>query len=112
MMTYEPGDVIEVPFPFIESGNQKLRPALVISKRKFQEESGACILVMITSAERSHWPSDVFISDWAQAGLKKPSLIRWKVFTLEETLIKDKRGSLTTTDFKTISQTQKNIFQF
>lgn len=98
MTTYEAGDLVDVPFPFIEATKTKLRPALVLSGPEYQRKTGACILTMITSAERSRWGNDHVMGDWRAAGLKKPSIIRWKVFTLDEALIVGWRGRLAEQD--------------
>ncbi len=104
MTAFEPGDLVEVPFPFIEAGISKLRPALVLSTPEFQRHSGACVLSMITSAERSHWENDCVLEFWAEAGLHKPSLVRWKIFTLDEALIQGRRGHLAASDRAKIGQ--------
>ncbi len=95
---FEAGDVVDVPFPFIETGTRKLRPALVLTLPDYQKDSGACILAMITSAERSRWENDLVLESWALAGLKKPSVIRWKLFTLDESMIVGRRGHLADPD--------------
>jgi mRNA interferase MazF len=89
---------IDVPFPFIDSKTRKKRPALVISNPAFQEANGALILAMITSAERGSWHGDVALKDWREAGLRKPSIIRWKLFTLDSSLILSQRSSLSAYD--------------
>jgi mRNA interferase MazF len=110
MTGYEPGDVVDVPFPFIDTGTSKRRPALVLSTAGFQGDSGACILAMITSAERSRWGNDLLLRFWAEAGLKKPSLVRWKLFTLDEILIAGCRGRLVEQDRAAICQKLLEVF--
>ena len=110
MTTYNAGDLVDVPFPFIDSGTTKLRPALVLSSSDFQLKTGACILTMVTSAERSRWVNDVALEDWNGAGLKKPSIIRWKIFTLDETLIVGYRGHLADPDFATLGEALADVF--
>jgi mRNA interferase MazF len=99
MTIYEPGTVVDVPFPFIKKERSKTRPALVLSSPTFQSACGACVLAMITSAERSAWPNDVLLADWRGAGLRKPSLLRWKIFTLDDALILGVRGALSPADW-------------
>ena len=49
-MTYEPYDVVVVPFPFTDRLTSKRRPALVLPDREaFNEEVGQAVLAMITS---------------------------------------------------------------
>jgi mRNA interferase MazF len=110
MTTFEAGDLVDVPFPFIDARTTKQRPALALSSAEFQQQTGACLLVMLTSAERSRWPNDVVLEDWASAGLKKPTILRWKVFTLEESLIVGKRGRCTDRDLSSIRKAMLEVF--
>ena len=100
MMICDPGDVVDVPFPFpfIDTPDKKLRPALVLSVPKFHRISGAIVLMMITSASRSHWETDVELEDWQGAGLRKASILRWKIFTIDEQLLVSRRGALSDRD--------------
>jgi len=91
-------DVVRVPFPFTDKAAVKKRPALVLSKRPFNAAAGHTIMAMITKRDTSAWPQDYDVQQWAQAGLKLPSGIRMKVFTLENTLILDKLGVLQASD--------------
>jgi len=102
MTTFEAGDLVEVPFPFIDSSRTKLRPALVLSSPAFHQKTGAYLLTMITSAERSRWGNDLVLQAWSQAGLNKPSIVRWKVFTLDEALIVGLRGRLAEKDLTAV----------
>ena len=104
MTAFEAGDLVEVPFPFIESGLAKVRPALVLSTPDFQRQTGACILAMVTSAERSRWQNDCVLEAWSEAGLQKPSIVRWKVFTLDDSLIVRRRGRLKDNDLSSIRE--------
>ena len=98
MTIYEPFAVVDVPFPFVDSSRQKNRPALVLSNPAFQKANGAIVLAMITSAERRSWKFDAALADWGMAGLKKPCVIRWKLFTLDAALIRRLRGHLSDRD--------------
>lgn len=93
MMSYEPGTVVEVPFPFIDRPERKRRPALVVGG-----VPEVALLAMITSAKRSSWSSDVTLSDWKRAGLRAPSVVRLKVFSIEPEVILTARGVLSPTD--------------
>jgi len=97
-MICNPGDIVDVPFPFIDTAGKKLRPALVLSGQQFGRSSGAVVLMMVTSAERSHWETDIALDGWEAAGLRKASMLRWKIFTLDEQLIVSRRGALTAKD--------------
>lgn len=92
------GDVVVVPFPFVDEPILKRRPALVLSNENFNAENGQSILAMITTGARSAWPSDVSISDTASAGLTHRSVVRWKLFTLPNQSILRRAGALGTKD--------------
>jgi len=110
MTIYEPGTVVDVPFPFIEKERSKTRPALVLSAPTFQNACSACVLAMITSAERSAWPNDVTLADWHGAGLRKPSLVRWRIFTLDDAFIHGARGALSPVDWSRVRSAFEGIF--
>ena len=75
-MTYEPWEVVVVPFPFTETEDRKRRPALVLSQRSFNE-GGYTVLAMITTKSEPAWPGDSVIGDLGSAGLERPCIIRW-----------------------------------
>ena len=68
MTICKPFDIAVVLFPFIDHARGKPRPALVLSKQRFNEAHGATVMAMITTAAYTRWTSDVAISDVAKAG--------------------------------------------
>lgn len=100
-MIFDPMNVVVVPFPFTDRRATKRRPALVLSTRRFNEH-GQLILAMITSA-REKWPSDTAIRDWRQAGLVVPCRCRLKLFTLDQSLVQRRLGTLTDHDGTAVS---------
>lgn len=100
-MTCKRYDVVVVPFPFTDRRASKRRPALALSSEGFNAESGHTVLAMITSANNPPFPMDVVI-DAAEAGLRAPSKIRMKLFTLDNRLILDRAGSLSQTDRRAV----------
>lgn len=98
-MGFERFDVVRVPFPFADRDAVKNRPALVLSdSAMFNAPAGHSVMAMITSAVHASWPLDCAISDLAAAGLPAPSVIRWKVFTLDHRLVRATVGRLSDTD--------------
>lgn len=96
-MTFDRLDVVVVPFPFTDSLATKRRPAVVISTPG-SLAAGRAVLAMVTSSSRETWPSDVHVQDLADAGLTVPSLVRMKVFTLDESQIVRTLGRLSERD--------------
>lgn len=110
--TYELYEVVKVPFPFTDIKLTKVRPALIISDAKhFNAKIGLSIMAMITSVKslQNPWPTDVLINDLETAGLPVPSLIRFKLFTLDHRLILDSIGSLSKTDTSLVQNKFKEI---
>ena len=101
-MIYKPGTVVVVPFPFTDKATTKKRPALVMNEEAYQVSTGHLILLMITSAKQSRWTSDTEIQDLDSAGLPSPSVVRQKVFTLDERLILKAIGKLDENDWTTV----------
>ncbi|MFO1128680.1 MAG: type II toxin-antitoxin system PemK/MazF family toxin [Rhodospirillales bacterium] len=97
-MIYDRFDIVVVPFPFTDHPLSKRRPALVVSTEQFCRQHRHLILCMITAATRSHWPSNVEITQSGAAGLRAPCVIRLKLFTLEISLILRTLGRLAPAD--------------
>ena len=97
-MICEFGDVVIVPFPFVDVAAEKRRPALVVSRATFNGPQGHSILAMITTAAGTKWPSDIAIRDYETAGLDRACVIRWKLFTLPNEFILRRAGCLTSGD--------------
>ena len=98
MPTYSPGDVVVVPFPFSERDASKRRPALVCSSVAFNSASHHLVLAMITTASHKKWPGDVAIRDLTATGLPVASIVRWKLFTLDASLVLRRAGVLSARD--------------
>lgn len=109
-MTFNPFDVVVVPFPFTDIKANKRRPALILSSdAKFNTKSGHAVLAMITSQKNPDWPLDIPITGNAQTGLKAPSKVRMKLFTLDIRLIVKKIGKLTTADKHAVVQALRSL---
>ena len=95
-MICDAGDLIVVPFPFTDSPETKRRPALAISRKRFNA-AGHTVACMITSSRSSSWPGDVDLPEPAalKLGLPKASIVRsMKLFTIDNRLILRRIGSL------------------
>ncbi len=102
-MPYKQFDVVRVPFPFTDRTATKNRPALVLSDETvFNAPSGHSVMAMITSASHTPWPLDCCIADQAAAGLPAPSMIRFKLFTLDHRLVRGTLGKLANSDVATV----------
>ena len=96
-MTFEPFDVVVVPFPFTDRRAAKRRPALIVSSAHFNQVHEQAVLAMITTTAIG-WPSDVALRGWQEAELNAPCKVRFKLFTLDYTLIVRRLGALSKRD--------------
>ena len=103
-MTFDRFDVVVVPFPFTDRAQQKRRPALVLSNTAFNKQSGHSVMAMITSVGNAPWPLDVEIRNLKAAGLPAASVVRMKIFTLDEQFVASKTGRLSKVDQAQVEQ--------
>lgn len=102
-MTFERFTVVRVPFPFTDRNATKNRPALVLSDAAaFNTPAGHSVMAMITSQGNAPWPLDCPIADLGAAGLPAPSLVRFKLFTLDDRLVRGELGRLSAVDAATV----------
>jgi mRNA interferase MazF len=110
MASFERFDVVRVPFPFTDRQSAKNRPALVISDgQAFNRPAGHSAMAMITSAGHSPWPLDVSIVDLKTAGLPAPSIVRFKLFTLDHRLVRGKIGRLAEKDQASVQKALRKL---
>ncbi len=101
---YKKWDVVVVPFPFTDINKAKPRPALVLSNESFNEKNGHSVLLMITTASNINWTNDVKILELETTGLSTASVVRMKLFTIDNRIIKKKIGALGLRDRKACSK--------
>lgn len=110
-MSFNAFEVVRVPFPFTDREAVKNRPALVLSNpRAFSLPSGHSVMAMITSASNAPWPLDYIVSDLACAGLPAPSVVRFKLFTLDHRLVRGRLGVLCEEDAHAVQRAMAVLF--
>ena len=110
MASFERFDVVRVPFPFTDRQSEKIRPALVLSdSAAFNRPAAHSIMAMITSATHAQWPLDVGVSDLKAAGLPAPSIVRFKLFTLDHRLVRGKLGRLAEKDQASVQKALQRL---
>jgi hypothetical protein len=65
---------------------------------------------MITTAGRTNWPSDITIADLRTAGLPRPCVVRFKLFTLPNAIIVRLAGTLGQSDRDKVFTGARAIF--
>ena len=68
----------------------------------FNTLAGHSVMAMITSQGNAPWPLDCPIADLGAAGLPAPSLVRFKLFTLDDRLVRGELGRLSAADAATV----------
>ncbi len=110
-VTYNQFEVIVVPFPFTDSTATKKRPALVVSNATpFNQSTQKSVMAMITTASHSPWALDIEIMDLKSAGLRAKSIVRMKLFTLDDVLVIKKIGKLAVDDCSNVNKSIRQLF--
>jgi mRNA interferase MazF len=105
-------DIVVVPFPFTDRFASKKRPALVLSNSEvFNQSAGHTLLAMITSSKNQSWPLDTPIIDTIEAGLTSSSIVRLKLFTLDNQIIINKIGRLSKKDRSAVCKVLNKMLQ-
>lgn len=103
-MTYKRWDVVAVPYPFIEGGEAKRRPALIVSADDLNASHGVYWVAMITSAKSGKRPEDIAVTDHRKAGLPESCVIRAsRLATLSDLQIAYRLGSITSKDRRAVT---------
>ena len=75
--TYSFGDIVLVPFPFTNQTRHQKRPAVIISTSAYNATKPDIIIIAVTSRVKLVQALGEFsISDWQEAGLLKPSVVK------------------------------------
>lgn len=97
-MIYNKWDIILVPFPFTNLETVKKRPALVISSQEYNKNTDVVIAFITSQLNTKSKLGDYLITNWQQANLPKPSMLRMKFATINNAIIIKKLGTLSTQD--------------
>ena len=93
-MPYRRGDVIAVPYDYSDLSGGKVRPALVVSSDAYNLARPDVVAAGISSQIARVGPYDHLLVDWAATGLRYPSLVRGRLLTIEQSLIRRGVGRL------------------
>jgi mRNA interferase MazF len=97
-MPYRRGDVIAVPYEYSDLTGGKVRPAVIISSDAYNLTRPDVVAAGISSRVTKAGPYDHILADWAAAGLRYPSLVRGRLLTIEQNLIRRTVGRLSQVD--------------
>ena len=112
MTSYSFGDLVLVPFPFLDLKTAKRRPALVLASFQPKTLPDFSIIAMVTSQlEGESLPGDYLLQKWESAGMLHPSKIRLaKLVSIENQLFLKKLGHLQSEDRKECARLLHQIF--
>lgn len=110
---HKQGDIVLVPFPFTDLSGQKVRPALILSKKESGDDITLCFISSVQS--RKVLSNEVVIKEdsknFENTGLKVSSIIKvTKIATLEKKVILGKLGHLEIENVSKIKTILKNHF--
>lgn len=100
-MIFDRYDVVALPHPLADAQPTGRRPAVVLSTRNFNIGQGHTLCAMVTSSAGG-WSSDVPIGDLETAGLPVPSVVRLKLFVVENSKPERRLGVLARKDAKAL----------
>lgn len=105
MTIYSFGDILLVPFPFTNLTSTKKRPTVVVSSDNYNRQKLDLIIMAIMSQFNSSLNfGEMAISDFRNAGLLKPSIIKPVITTIEKSLVIKKLGQLNDLDCQNLQQ--------
>ena len=97
-MAYRRGDVIAVPYDYSDLTGGKVRPAVIVSSDAYNYARPDVVAAGISTQIGKATLYDHILADWKRAGLRYPSLVRGRLLTLEQTLIRHTVGRLSASD--------------
>ncbi|MCC7354291.1 MAG: type II toxin-antitoxin system PemK/MazF family toxin [Anaerolineae bacterium] len=107
MTTYRRGDIVLIRFPFTSGAEEKKRPALVLADTGDDDSVAARV-----TSQPGDTAYDVTVTDWQQAGLLLPSVVRvHKLATLEKGRIARRLGTLTDRDWQQVREAVLHLWR-
>ena len=108
-MNYKKWEIVIVPFPFTNFTTTKKRPALIISPDEYNERLDVLIAFITSNLDSEYCVGDYKISEWQKSNLPKPSMLRMKFATIDQSIIIKKLGRLREKD---IDEFRKLLIDF
>jgi len=103
-MPYRHGDVIAVPYEYSDLTGGKVRPALVVSSDAYNLARPDVVAAGISTQIAKVGPYDHVLAHWPIAGLRYPSLVRGRLLTIEQSLIRRSVGRVSAHDLAAVEE--------
>ncbi len=95
MPNYSKNEVVLIRYPFSDLTNFKVRPAIVVNAPHISQD---VFIVPLTSKTNNLLAGEFILSDWKTADLNVETAVKRGVYTIKESLIRKKVGTLSTAD--------------
>lgn len=103
-MSYSKYDLILVRYPFSDLSSSKVKPAIIINS---PHSSKDYFIVPLSSRTENLLVGEFILHNWETVGLNVKSVVKRGIFTIQETLILKKIGTLTQEDIDKLEQSLK-----
>ena len=104
------GDVVVYDTPFSNRRGSKARPTVVISTEAYHRGRNDVLVVGLTTNVAHRLSGKHILSEWAAAGLDRPSATSGQIHTAERSIIGRRVGSVSGRDMAGIVEALKEIF--
>ncbi len=98
------GSIIAVPYDYSDLTSSKVRPALIVSSDAYNRTRPDVVAAGISSQIAKSGLYDHILVNWSTAGLRYPSLVRGRLLTLEQSLIRRVIGRVSASDLAAFEQ--------
>ena len=105
MPSFSKNEVILVRYPFSDLTAAKIRPAVVVNDPHVFKDY---LIVPLTSRIENLGAGEFVLADWRAAGLNLPSVAKWGVYTVNESLVLKLVGRLSSRDAQQIEQSLRH----
>ncbi len=112
-MKYNQREIVLVPFPYSDLTSVKRRPVVILSNKRFNENSEDVVVAAITSKEFSDEYSIMITNNELEYGiLPEPSVIKIsKLFTIHKSKIVKKFSILNHSSFEEVIKRLRLLFK-
>ena len=112
-LSFEQGEIVIAPIPFSTYSAGKIRPALVISRKEYNNKTEDLIVLKITS-KGNDYPFDVELKekDLSSGKLKHESVIQADFpVVIEKRSVSEKIGKISSQKLKEVKQKIKELYE-
>ncbi len=107
MPSFSKNEVVLVRYPFLDSTNFKIRPAVIVNAPHVSQD---LFIVALTSKTQSLLSGEFVLSEWQNAGLNVATAVKRGVFTIHEKLVLKEVGKLADSDTESLDKSLRVWF--